>query len=162
MLTDILVNQEYSNYDAWAAYRIGQAYESTGDINSAHKYYHKATSLAKYNLEFQNKLGSTQVMLQQMDDAKRTFEFIISENPLFSSAHVNYGYTLLLLGSVDEAEYHYDVALSQDPDHVQALLNKAGICFLRKDMDRGKKYIDRVLSIEPDNEQANLIKQRLN
>ena len=161
-LSDILVNQEYSNNDAWTAYRIGQAFESTDDIISANKYYLRATSLAKYNLEFQNKLGSTQVMLQQMDEAKRTFEFIISENPLYSSAHVNYGYTLLLLGLAEEAEYHYDIALNLDPDHVQALLNKAGICFLKNDLEQGEKYIDRVLLLEPDHEQARMIKQRLN
>jgi hypothetical protein len=162
MLSDILINQEYSNIDAWTAYRIGQAFESTGDIRSANKYYVKATSLAKYNLEFQNKLGSTQVMLQQMDEAKRTYEFILSENPLFASAHVNYGYTLLMLGSVGQAEHHYDIALKLDPDQVQALLNKAGLCFLKEDLEQGEKYIDRVLLLEPDNEQALMIKQRLN
>lgn len=162
MLSDILVNQEYSNIDAWTAYRIGKAFESTGDIILANKYYLRATSLAKYNLEFQNKLGSTQVMLQQLNDAKRTFEFIISENPLYSSAHVNYGYTLLLLGFIEEAEYHYDIALNLDPDQVQALLNKASICFLKKDLEQGEKYIERVLLLEPDHEQARMIKQRLN
>jgi tetratricopeptide (TPR) repeat protein len=162
MLSDILVNQEYSNYDAWTAYRIGQAFESNSDIISANKYYKRATELAKYNLEFQNKLGSTQVMLQQLDEAKSTFAFIIAENPLFASAHVNYGYSLLLLGSVGQAEYHYDIALKLDPDQVQALLNKAGICFLKNELVLGEQYIDRVLLLEPDNEQALMIKQRLN
>ena len=162
MLSNILVNQEYSNSDAWTAYRIGQAFELTGDIISANKYYLRATILAKYNLEFQNKLGSTQVMLQQLDEAKRTFEFIISENPLFSSAHVNYGYTLLMLGLIEEAENHYNIALNLDPDYVQALLNKAGIYFLKNDLEQGEKYIDKVLLLEPDNEQAKMIKQRLN
>lgn len=162
MLTEILVNVEYSNIDAWTAYRIGQAYELTGNIIFANKYYQRATSLAKYNLEFQNKLGSTQVMLQQVDEAKATFEFILAENPLFSSAHVNYGYTLLLQGLTGQAEYHYDIALKLDPDQVQALLNKAGLCFLKNDLEQGKYYIDRVLLLEPDNEQAKMIKQQLN
>jgi tetratricopeptide (TPR) repeat protein len=162
MLSEILVNQEYSNIDAWTAYRIGQAFESTGEIVLANKFYQRATALAKYNLEFQNKLGSTQVMLQQLDEAKKTFEFIISENPLFASAHVNYGYTLLMLRSIEQAEYHYDIALNLDPDQVQALLNKAGICFLMNKPELGEQYIDRVLLLEPDNEQAIMIKQRLN
>jgi tetratricopeptide (TPR) repeat protein len=162
MLSDILVNREYSNIDAWTAYRVGQAFESTGDILLANKYYQKATSLAKYNLEFQNKLGSTQVMLQQIDEAKKTFEFILAENPLFTSAHVNYGYTLLMTGLIEQADYHYDLALSLDPDHVQGLLNKAGIYFLKNELERGEQYIDRVLELEPGNEQALMIKQRLN
>ncbi len=162
MLSDILVNQEYSNQDAWTAYRTGQAFESSGDISTANRYYLKATSLAKYNLEFQNKLGTTQVILQKLNDAKRTYEFILSENPLFASAHVNYGYNLLLLGLVEEAEYHYDIALNLDPDQVQALLNKAGICFLKNELEQGEAYIERVLLLEPDNEQARMIKQRLN
>jgi tetratricopeptide (TPR) repeat protein len=160
MLSEILVNQEYSNYDAWTAYRIGQAFESTGDIVLANRFYLKATSLAKYVLEFQDKLGGTQVMLQELDNAKNTFEFILSENPMYSSAHVNYGYTLLLLGLQERAEDHYDIALSLDPDQVQALLNKAAICFLNQDIDLGMKYIDRVLVLEPGHPQAEMIKQR--
>ena len=162
MLSNILVNQEYSNYDAWTAYRIGQAYESDGNIKMANKYYLKATALAQYILEFQNKLGSTQVMQKELNNAIKTFEFILSENPLYTSAHVNYGYTLLLLGHVDKAKYHYDYALSLDPDNIQALLNKAGICLMEKDYEKGMKYIDRVLIIEPRNPQAKMIKLSIN
>ncbi len=158
MLSVILINQEYSNYDAWTAYRIGQAYESDYNINVANSYYLKATALAKYNLEFQNKLGSIQVMLQDLNQAKKTFEFIISENPLYPSPHVNYGYTLLLLGLIEKAEYHYDIALSLNPDHIQALLNKAGICFFKEDREQGMKYIDRILLLEPGHPQAEMIK----
>ncbi|MEN8226200.1 MAG: multiheme c-type cytochrome, partial [Bacteroidota bacterium] len=86
LLNKILVNLEYSNYDAWTAYRIGQAYEWSGDIEAAYNFYTKAVSLARFNLEFQNKMGSVQVMLQELDRAERTFEFILNENPLFTSA----------------------------------------------------------------------------
>ncbi|MEA3478410.1 MAG: pilus assembly protein TadD [Bacteroidota bacterium] len=159
MLSAILVNQDYSNYDAWAAYRIGQAIETTGNLKLAHKYYQKATLLAKYNLEFQNKLGSIQIAMQDLKNAKETYDFILSENPLFASAHVNYGYTLLLLGNIDQAEYHYDIALSLDPDQLQALLNKAGLYFIKQDQEQGMEYIDQVLILEPDHPQANMIKR---
>ncbi|MAE08958.1 MAG: pilus assembly protein TadD [Bacteroidetes bacterium] len=162
MLSNILVNQEYSNYDAWTAYRIGQAYEFDRNIKLANKYYQKATLLAQYNLEFQNKLGSTQVILEELNNAKKTFEFILSENPLYTSAHVNYGYTLFLLGVAEKAKYHYDYALSLDPDHIQALVNKAGICLIEKDYEKGMKYVDRVLLIEPGHKQAEMIKLSIN
>jgi tetratricopeptide (TPR) repeat protein len=162
LLNHILVNKEYSNYDAWTAYRIGQALEAQGNIDQAVKFYEKAVELATYNLEFRNKLGSILVARKDLGRAQEIFEFILSEYPLYASAHVNYGYTVLLLGDLEKAEKHYDFALSLDPDQVQALLNKAGLCFLRNERDQGMFYIERVLTLEPDNPQANLVKERFN
>jgi len=159
LLKDILVERDYSNSDAWAAYRIGQALETEGNIDLAMNFYTRAIDLAPYNLEFQNKYGSIQVAMQLLDEAKKTFEFILSENPLYASAHVNYGYTLLLLGDIDQAEYHYDIALSLDPGQLQALLNKAGLYFMKQDQEQGMEYIDQVLILEPDHPQANIIKR---
>ena len=161
MLAEILVNQGYSNSDAWAAYRIGQAYESVGKLQQSYKFFDKATTLAEYNLEFQNKLGSIQVAMQKLKNAKKTFEFILSENPLYASAHVNYGYTLLLLGDPVKAEEHYDIALSLNPDQVQALLNKAGLHLLKEEHAQALIFIERVLELDPNNDQAINVRDRL-
>ncbi|MBK7572161.1 MAG: tetratricopeptide repeat protein [Bacteroidetes bacterium] len=87
--------------------------------------------------------------------AESNYSFIISENPKYVSAYVNYGFLSLSVNKDDKkAEKYYDEAIKLDPDNEQALLNKAGLMIYRKDVVKAKNYIEKVLKINPTNEQA--------
>jgi len=154
VLNTELLDKDFSNYDAWTAYRIGQAFELDGSIETAYRFYGRAVLLAKYNLEFQNKFGSTSLILGHQSEAKKTFEFILSENPLFISTHVNMGFLYLNSGDFRNAEKYYKIALDLDPDHIQALLNLAGLRFLQDKDEEGMVLIERVLELDEENVQA--------
>jgi len=161
VLDSMLTKIEYSNYDAWTSYRIGQAYENTGNLLIAGYFYEKAVSLAKYILDFQNKYGTFLVKSGKLNEAYEVFEFIISEDPSYVSAYVNYGYSLMKTGHLADAKRKYLKALSLNPDHVQALINLAGLNFADGDFKEGLRLLNSALELDPDNSQALLMKSRL-
>jgi Tfp pilus assembly protein PilF len=161
VLDSLLNKMEYSNYDAWTSYRIGQAYENTGNMLIAGYFYEKAIVLAKYILDFQNKYGTYLVKSGKLNEAFHVFEFIISEDPRFVSAYVNYGYSLMVAGHMEKAKENYQQALQLDPDHIQALTNLAGLNIAAKNRAEGTRLIDRVLKLDPENRQALAMKARL-
>lgn len=143
--------------EAWTAYRIGEAFYKTQDFPNALRYFKKATEKMPYNLDFQEKLGTSYVYLQQIPAAKKTFEWILQENPKRKVALSNLGYLLVLEGQTEAGEPLYDKAIALDPDYEQALLNKAAVRLLLKDVTAGKELLERVLVINPENEQARVI-----
>jgi len=159
VMDSVLVEQEYSNYDAWTAYRIGQAYENTGNRLVAGYFYKKAVDLAPFILEFLSKHGSILAVSGHLIEAVKVFQCIIEEDPQYTSAYVNLGYLYVKQNQVERGEKLYHKALLLDPDHVQALLNLAAIYAYRSDGVMARVYIDRVLKIEPDNVQANQLRR---
>lgn len=152
---EALNKKSYSNDDAWTAYRIGQAYLATGDKVNSEKYFSKAIELAPYYPDFRMKLADLQYENGNFRDAEDNYKFIISENPKYVTAYVNYGFLALSVKKDDKkAEECYNMALQLDPDNEQALLNKAGLMVFRNDRNTAKYYLEKLLKINPANEQA--------
>ena len=160
VLDSMLTEVDYSNYDAWTAYRIGQAYESSGNALIAGYFYEKAVELAPFHLEFQVKHGSLLAISGKVREAIDVFEFILSEDKQFTSAYVNLGYLYLKQNNPDKAYALYQEALRLDPDHVQALLNLAALCIYRGSINEAKFYSDRVLTLDPANAYALQLKEK--
>ncbi len=140
--------------DGWTAYRIGEAHYNAGNYPAALTFYRRATELLPYNLDFQEKLGTTYIQTSQLDQAAETFQWILSENPKRQLALTNLGYTFVLNGQLKQAEQYYDKALSLDPDYIQALLNKAAVRQYNGDTATTRKLLKRILQIDPDNARA--------
>jgi Tetratricopeptide repeat/Cytochrome c554 and c-prime len=151
----LLSRKDFSNEDAWTAYRIGEAYTQTGNDVSSLTYYQKAVDLAPFIPEFRNKLGTALMANQKIEDARQHFEFIIRENPGYSSAFINLGYLRLTAYSdVSGADALYDRALSLDPDNEQALINKAGTQVFLNNKPGARKLLKQVLAMNPKNSRA--------
>ncbi len=113
--------------DAWSAYRVGEAAYKTKNLPQALAYYQQATNLKPYDLDFQEKYGSIQAQLGQLNAAEKTFQFILREQPQRKSALANLGLVLAQKGKITAALQHYEAALQLDPDYKTALLNKIGL-----------------------------------
>ncbi len=161
VITKYLNEQDYTNYDGWTSYRIGQSFESTGNLLIAKYFYENAIYLAKYNLDFQNKYGTLLSEEGDFVNAKKVFGFIISEYPYHVSAHINLGYVYSRTGDMKLAKNEYEEALSYDPDNIQALINISGICMFQNEKEEAKSYIERILKLEPDNNKALLLRSRI-
>ena len=147
--------QSFSNEDAWTCYRIAESYHSLGDQEKALLFFQRATDLEPFNLEFRNKLGALQLELSKNEEARKNFQFIIRENPKFSSAWINLGFLFLSVDhDIKKADECYDQALQLDPDNEQALLNKAGTLIYLHEKIESKKMLKRLLKINPNNEKA--------
>jgi len=154
LLDSILTHKDYSSADAWTAYRIGEAYYQMNDLNNAYSFYNRATQLAPYELEFQNKLGVTLATLHKSDEAEKVYDFILSQNPGLVSALTNKGFLELTKGNAELAKQCYDKALAYDPDDHQALMNTAGWYIYEKQFPESEKYLEQVIEKYPDDAQA--------
>ncbi len=156
-LFNFLTKQNYNNYDGWAAYRIGQAYDSQNRLSLALQFYERAIKLVPYNLEFQNKYGTLLVKQHKLAEAKKVFEFAINENPLLAISYLNLGYLYALEKQMDKAKTNYQQAIKLNPDYLQAIINLAGVYYLEGNKNKAKVLLKRALIIEPDNKNVLLM-----
>lgn len=154
ILNEWLVVQDYENDDAWAAYRIGQAFESDGYLETALRFFHKAAALAPFHLEMLNKLGSSLVLADSLPQARKLFARVITEYPRNERAWVNNGFCELQLGNIASAQKSFEMALSLNPDNVQALVNLAGLHRAAGRHDKAVVYLQRAIRLEPQDEQV--------
>jgi tetratricopeptide (TPR) repeat protein len=145
----------YDNSDAWTAYYIGDAYYFT-DKNKvkALKWYEKASSLAKYDLDFRIKYGTCLAQLGRTLEAEEQFTFVIKENPKKAQGYTNLGFLKFSQGRLKEAIENYNKAYTLDPDSEPLLLNLAGYYFSTKNKANALVYLNLLLKKNPKNKQA--------
>ncbi len=158
----VFIRQSYDNRDAWACYQVAEAFSATGNIPSAVKWFRKSVSLAPYNLDFRNKLGSALAAAQDIQGASEQFKTIIREHPRYVLAYANLGYLMLVQGYPDESYRLYTSALKLDPDNETVLLNLAGYFAFKNDRVSAKKYLERVLKLNPGNQKAQVAMKHMN
>ena len=156
-----LTKKSYSNDDAWACYRIGEAFSNLGNLQRAINYYKKSVDLAPYVLDFKNKYGAALAANNLLPDADKVLSEIIKENPKHVSALTNLGFVKLRQGKVKEAESLYFKALAYDPDYEALLLNIAGLYAYKKDFKQAETYLNRLLKKYPNNNQAKQALQQI-
>lgn len=140
--------------DGWTAYRIGEAYFKNNSLGKSQIFYEKAIQYKPFNLDFQQKLGTTYAKLRMFTEAEKTFKFIINENPKRPDALTNLGFILVSKGDYRNGEMYYQKALSLNPDYEQALMNQVGLHLQREEIAKAKGLLQRVLKKNPENEQA--------
>ncbi len=145
VLDSLLIHPGYDNSDAIAAYQVGEAFSSAGVNSSALLFYEKAVTLAPYQLEYRNKLGSAEALLGRYTDAAETYDYILNQDPQFVSALTNKGYLALVQGNLTSANGYNSAALALDPDNTQALMNMAQYYILKRNYKEAQDYLRRVL-----------------
>ena len=156
------VAQSYENLDAWAAYRIAEAFHYTGNAQKSLKWFKRAVSLAPSNLDFKNKLGTALAGSNAIAEAMQQFEAIIKENPRYVSAYANLGYLKLVQGVSAEALRLYKIGINLDPDNETLLLNLAAYYLFVKDKKAAKEQIEKILKKDPTNTKAKQALHQLN
>lgn len=159
-----LVNQEASIKikDGWTHYRIGESYFRTKKFEAAKKHFQESVQISPYQLEFQNKLGTTLMHLKAYTDAEEVFSFILSENPKRIVALNNLGYLNILQNQPEKAIELYDRALALDPDYENAMMNKLGYFLFKKDSQKALKYALKISKKYPNNSKVIQLIQQLN
>lgn len=144
--------------EAWSAYRVGEAAYKTKNLQQALTYYQQATTLKPYNLDFQEKYGSTQAQLGQLNAAEKTFRFILREQPQRKVALTNLGLVLAQKGKITAALKLYEKALQLDPDYKAALINKVSLLVQLKRKVEALPAIQQLIKKHPSTK--NLLEQR--
>jgi len=158
----LFVKTSFENNDAWACYRIAESFYYTGNIPNSIKWLKRACTLAPYNLDFRNKLGTALGANNDLKSASEEFDFILKENPKHVSAYTNLGFIKLRQGFDADAIRLYLTGLKYDPDYEPLLLNLAGYYALKKDKQQAISYLQRILKKNPGNQKAKLALQQIN
>lgn len=149
--------KSYDNADAWAAYRIAEAFNGTGTTAAALKWFERAVNLAPYHLDFRNKYASALAAAGRTRDAESQYSFILSEHKGYVSAYTNLGFIRMTEGRYQEASQLYTTAERLDPDNEPLLLNFAGYYLSRGQNMTAKRYLERVMRVNPANLKAKTI-----
>lgn len=140
--------------DAWTAYRVGESYYLTGRADKAVHWYRRAIEIWPYALDFQNKYGNCLQSLDNNADARKVYQFIIAENPLYAPAYTNLGFIYMQDGNNAMAYDYLAKALKYAPDNKQAMINMAVWYHNNKRDNDAKTILERLIKKYPDNEQA--------
>jgi hypothetical protein len=140
--------------DAWACYRTGEAYFQLQQFEKALPWYKRATGIWKYSLDFENKYGTCLLALNRLDEAKKVFDFVLTENPDYVSANTNLGFLYMQQHNNVMAYNYLTRANELDPDHEQTLINLAVYYHNNLQQEKAKKCLEHLLKKHPANAQA--------
>lgn len=137
--------------DAWTLYRIGEAYENVGDVQTASTYFEGAVQRSPFHLRFLNRLGMSYVSTQRFGAAVSTFDRLLEENPKYGDGFNNRGFARAVQGDLEGAEDDFRMALALNPDEPKALANMASLYLNTNRPDEARPYARRLLELEPAN-----------
>ncbi len=169
VVLSIFNNTQFNNFDATTCYRIGQSFYRKGDYSNANIFLKQSVDLAPFHLDFLEKYGINLIQLNQFENAKKQFQFIINEDPRYFSAYNHLGnlYIHDYLTKKDErdknlASYYFDISLNLNPNYEQGLLNKTRIHILENDFISAKKILKKIKTLYPQNEYADTLLNQIN
>jgi hypothetical protein len=150
-----LVKTSFDNADAWTAYRIGQAFNETGNIQKASEFYAIAYLLAPNVLDFVNKYATSLAGTNKPREAKNILEKLVYQYPKSAAALSNLGYLCLVLeNDTIRARKLYENAIGIDPDYEQAIVNRAGLWMAQGRRKDALELLNKFVRRKPQSKQA--------
>jgi hypothetical protein len=140
--------------EAWTLYRIGESYLNLNNNALSIAFLRQAVSIKKYALDFQNKLGKAYLLEKNIQEAKKVFLFIVSENPRNAEAQAGLGYVALQEQNLQMAKQYLSTSLMLNPDQAQTIINLAVVFYQSNEKQFIRPLLLHALKLEPDNEQV--------
>lgn len=140
--------------DAWAAYRMAEAYTQLQQFPQALAWYKRATELMPYSLDFQTKYATCLWMNNQPNEAEKVFRYVLNENPFYINAHINLGYLYMQQGNNTMAYSLMQKAKELAPDDEQNLINLAIWFHHNQQNDLAREMLTQLIKKHPGNEQG--------
>lgn len=140
--------------DAWAAYRIGEAYYQLQQLQNSLPWYQRAVEIWPYALDFQSKYAICLLATGNITEAAKVLNFVVGERADHQAGNNNLGYIYLQQGNMTMAYDHLLKANNADPDHEQTLINLAVWYHANQQDDKARKCLQHLLKKHPQNQQA--------
>lgn len=147
--------------NAWTLYRVGEAYDKLSELGEAEKYFAQSVIKMPLALDFQLKYGNNLLKQNKLEEARKTFQFIVSENPKMAEAQCNLGFCEMALGNMQNAQIHISKALQLTPVYEQAMMNQLAIYISMKQKHLAKPLLQRILKYYPNNDKAKLVHENI-
>lgn len=144
---------------AWTAYRIGEAFNETGDVKNALRFFEASIRLAGKIPEFQNKVAACYYQTGNVGKAKMIYADLHANHPYFALAKSNYAFLLLQEGQIEEAIRLSSQALELEPDNESVVFNRIQVLVSTKRMGEAKKLLGYFLKKNPNHVRAGELMQ---
>lgn len=151
---EALSETNYTNDDAWTAYRIGQSFDDLDNDDRAVLFYDRAVQLAPFELDFRIKYGSNLISLKRREEARIQMEFVYSEYPYYAENLNNLGFFYVQEGDLINGKKLYNDAVSLHPDYLPARMNRAGLALYEERWADAKADLMHVLAVDPKHKKA--------
>jgi tetratricopeptide (TPR) repeat protein len=159
---ELLKNINFSNRDAWTAYRIGEAYTQTKDYKNGLLFLRKAHELAPLIPSFHAKYAYALVLNEKPGDALEEYKKLAKENPLYAEAFTNIGFIMLGMKNMKESKRNLEKSIKLNPNDDMVLLNMAAWFTSVNQKDSAKLFIQHLLKLNPRHDKAKAVWNYLN
>ncbi len=139
--------------DAWTAYRIGEAFQSSGELVPAIEWFRRANNIAPGQLQFKNKLAAALIKSERVPEALTYLNELIGAYTKDPTILNNRGFAYVLSNDMPKAEKDFQSALQLDPDSETAMANLASLYLNTNRPDDAKRFTAALLKRDPENPQ---------
>jgi tetratricopeptide (TPR) repeat protein len=141
---------------AWV--NMGDTFFSFKQYDGAYQCYKEASTRESGSLTILNRMCSALIELGLFDEAMKTCEIVVGEDPRNADAWFNKGRIFMLREDEDQASHCIDVALELDPQISSAYLYRGSIAIHKGFLDDALECYEAVIEIYPGNIEALLHK----
>jgi choline-sulfatase len=103
--------------------RLGRDYLRTNQLEKAVQAMHRASELNPTDLDNLRNLGTADLQLGRLQEAKKVFESITVQSDSYGPAFNGLGLVAIAQGDADAARLNFQKAIEADPSQVEPLLN---------------------------------------
>jgi len=138
--------------DATAAALELEADQLRGDklFLDALDYYHAALAKKKNDARLLNKVGITELMMQRLKEARRSFEESIRADHEFADAYNNLGVIYYESKKYGAAVKQYERAIAKDGGSASFYSNLGAAYFAKREFERAVTAYQHALEMDPD------------
>ena len=138
--------------DATAAALEQEADQLRGDklFLDALDYYHAALAKKKNDARLLNKVGITELMMQRLKEARRSFEESIRADHEFADAYNNLGVIYYESKKYGAAVKQYERAIAKDGGSASFYSNLGAAYFSKREFERAVTAYQHALEMDPD------------
>lgn len=120
------------------------------DANICIKHFKQATAVYPQYPDAWNNLGEVfLLLLNEPDSAIQYFQKAVDNNPEFTAAFYNLGYTYQVTGQPEKAIPHYEKALELEPYEIRAMSNLAQLYQKTGQTEKAVSLNEDIIMIEP-------------
>ncbi len=153
-ITELAVKIAMEEIDAWTAYRIANAYNELNDKANALIYFQVSVDRQPYNLDYRYKLAVCQLELNKMQDAEKSVQFILKENPAYELAWVSLAFIQSYKGDFPGAESSLNHVIQLNPDDLIARLNLVNLYINTRQKSKASSELNYLQQHFPDDPQV--------
>ena len=137
-------------------YKLGRAYEASGDPVAAYNEFARAADLDPGNLDAQMRAGTLLLVGREFEAARTRAELALKANPTHAPAHILLGNAMAGLNETAPALRQIEQAISLDPSYAPAWTALGAVNFIGGRREAAAEAFAKAVALAPNSVDARL------